>query len=121
MTPTTSVFSNGGFQSRRGDLRLSIRVVSGNGSSVLGPLLSWRTGGVAANGDGAKVPPPPVKSALIRSGRFFWPGPPLARVRLRYQERSNDPYPSAAKFPKRKNETKHQIQRRKKSIIPYEI
>ena len=94
MTPTTSVFSSGGFQSRRGDLLLSIRVASGSGSSVPGP--SCTTGGGAASGDGAKVPPPPVKSALIKSGRFLWPpGPPLPRVRFRYQERSSDPYPSA--------------------------
>jgi hypothetical protein len=117
MTPTTSVFSNGGFQSRLGDLRLSMRVVSGSGSSVLGPLLSW-TGGGAANGDGAKVPPPPVKSALIRSGRFFWPGPPLARVRLRYQERSSDPYPSAAKSTqKRKQHNMKSYTKKKETVL----
>lgn len=40
MTPTTSVFSSGGFHSRRGDLRLSMRVVSGSGSSVLEMFMS---------------------------------------------------------------------------------
>lgn len=85
MAPTTSVFSIGDFHSLRGDLRLSF-TTSSSGSKVV-PLESGCD--ATASGDGANVLPAPLKSALIKSGRFLYP--PLPLVLLRAHERSSEP------------------------------
>ena len=99
IAPTTSVFSMGGFHSRRGDLRSDgdtgdvSAPVSGSVSRTVPPAVDTLPppSDSVASGEMACAWPP-VKSALNRSGRFLSAIPPPRP--LRAHERSSDPYPS---------------------------